>query len=407
MIPVVRTIEQSELPAYFDTVSTGFLERPDTAAIAGEVQGLWDLGRTWAAFEGERIVGTLRSWATELTVPGLGSVFAAAVSGVGVLPTHRRRGILRSLVAAEHTASRGRGEVVALLYASEYPIYRRFGYGPATTVATWTIQTRDGSVVAPTTGTVELVAPGDAKPLLMTAFEAWRARQVGEIRRRDYRWHFDLGRDTAWGTRWRGFVAVHRDAAGAVDGYARYHVEVKWEDRQSRSLLILDELLALSDAATAALWRFLSEVDLVTTIRAEGRSPSDPLPWLLSNARAAVMSDVGDGLWVRLLDVPVALEARSYETSASLVLEVVDGDAPGGRLRVRLEAARDGAACRLVDSQPDLTVDIAALGAAYLGGTRLRDATRAGGADEHRPGALHEADALFAVRDEPWCTTFF
>ena len=117
--------------------------------------------------------------------------------------------------------------------------------------------------------------------------------------------------------------------------------------------------------------------------------------------------DAGDGLWVRLFDVPRALEARTYERSASLVLEVVDDEAWGGTRRLLLDATPEGATCRPTDRSPDLTLPVAALGGAYLGGTRLRDLVIATGADEHRPGALAEADALLRTADEPWCSTFF
>ena len=84
------------------------------------------------------------------------------------------------------------------------------------------------------------------------------------------------------------------------------------------------------------------------------------------------MSDVGDGMWLRIFDVPRALEARRYERTGRIVLEVVDQELNAGRIRVELDAGPDGATCRPVDTSPDLTVHVAALGAAYLGGTRLR-----------------------------------
>jgi predicted acetyltransferase len=145
----------------------------------------------------------------------------------------------------------------------------------------------------------------------------------------------------------------------------------------------------------------------VSTIRAEGRSLSERLPWLLTNARAATVTDVGDGLWVRIFDIPRALEARTYERVGSLVLEVIDGEADDGRVRVHLDAGPDGARCRQADATADLTLDVAALGAAYLGGTRLRDAVVVKGADEHRSGALAMADSLFRTLDEPRCSTQF
>ncbi|HEY8631656.1 MAG TPA: GNAT family N-acetyltransferase, partial [Candidatus Limnocylindrales bacterium] len=113
----VRPIRDDELVPWLDAVSTGFLDRPDIAKIAEEVRPHWDLARAWAAFEGGRIVGTFRTWGSELTVPGCSRVKATAVTGVGVLPTHRRRGILSGMAAAEHDAARERGEVVAILYA--------------------------------------------------------------------------------------------------------------------------------------------------------------------------------------------------------------------------------------------------------------------------------------------------
>ncbi len=407
--PEIRRIHEGDLPALIEAMSTGFLERPDVGKVADELKPLWDLDRTWAAFDGGRICGTYRSWATELTVPGCARLTASAVSGVTVLPTHRRRGILRSMVAAEHAAARERGEAIGLLYAAEYPIYGRFGYGPGCREATWTLDTRATFVTGSARG-VEIVKPDDAaRDAIRSVFDSWRLRQPGEIQRPDYRWDFELTlRPGAWGDDWKGFLALHRDASGAVDGYVRYsRPEDKWEDGQPRNVVKVDELHALTDEAYLALWRFLAEIDWVATVRAERRSPSERLPWMLANARAARLSEVGDGLWVRLFDVARALEARTYDTDASLVLEIVDGEASGGRTKVHLDAGPHGATCRGTDRSPDLTLDVSALGAAYLGGTRLRDAVLATGAEEHRRGALAEADALLRTADEPWCSTFF
>jgi predicted acetyltransferase len=405
----IRNVEPDELRSFLDVMTTAFLARPDVDRLAEDVRALWDLERTWAAFDGDRICGTFRSWATEMTVPGCARVPAAAVSSVTVLPTHRRRGILRAMVAAEHDAIRQRGEQVGLLYASEYPIYGRFGYGPAVREATWTVDATATRFHVQPASTIEIVPVNEeSRDTIKAVFDAWRSRQPGEIRRRDYRWDFDLGmRPSIWGSDWKGYLALHRDDSGAVDGYARYHADEKWERRQPQYALAVDELHALTDRAYEALWSYLASIDWVATVSAERRSPTEWLPWLLTNARAASASDVGEGLWVRLMDVPRALEARTYERSGSLVLEVVDSEAPGGRVRVHLEADGQAARCEPSDDMPDLTLDVSALGAAYLGGTPLRYAARAIGVDEHRGGALAEADALFRTADEPWCSTFF
>ncbi len=408
----IRPVRDDELPAYVDTLSTGFLERPDIEAIVTQVRTHWDLSRTWAAVDDGRICGTFRSWRTELTVPGGGRIAAAAVAAVSVLPTHRRQGLLRRLVDAEHAAARARGEAVALLYASEYPIYGRFGYGPAVEVATWTLETRaarfresaDGG-----SGSVELVPANEAsRELLKAVFEQRRATATGEIRRREFTWDIALGLAASpWGERWKGFLAVRRDAAGTPDGYVRYHAEDKWEQRQPRNTLVVDELHALGDEAYLALWRDVAEMDWVGTGRAEHRSSGERLRWWLTTARAAVPSEVGDGLWVRLLDVPAALAARRYERDGRVVLDVLDDDLPGGSGRHALEVVEGAATCTPTDEPPDLVVPVAALGSAYLGGVGLRDVTIALGGREERPGALAEADAIFRTRDAPWCSTFF
>jgi predicted acetyltransferase len=405
----VRPIREDELAAFFESMSTAFLERPDVEKVADEVRGLWDLNRTWAALDDGRICGTFRSWETELTVPGKARLPAAAVSGVTVLPTHRRRGVLRQMVAAEHAAIRERGEAIGLLYASEYPIYGRFGYGPGMREASWTVDARSAGDVVASRGKVEIAPRNEqTRDAIRAVYEERRMRHPGEIRRRDYHWDYETGlRESAWGPTWKGFLALHRNAAGEVDGYARYRSEEKWEHHQPRAIVNLDELHGVSDEAYADLWRFLIETDWVGTIKAERRTYAEPLPWLLANARAAELTAVGEGMWVRLFDVPRALEARAYERACSIVLELVDGEAPGRGIRVQLDADTTGATCRVSDRTPDLTIHISALGAAYLGDSPLSHAVLARGADEHRAGALRDADGLFRTLDVAWSSTFF
>lgn len=405
----IRRVRDDELPAFIESLSTAFMERLDVHKVVAEVRPLWDLERIWAAVQDGRICGTFRSWATELTVPGGARLPGAAVAAVSVLPTHRRRGILRGLVDAEHGAIRARGEAVGLLYASEYPIYGRFGYGPACREAAWTLDTRGTAFHGAPTSGVEVVKPDeDAAAAMKSVFETWRLRQPGEIWRRDFRWEYDLGlRESVWGATWKGFLALHRDSSGTPDGYARYHVDEKWEQRQPRNVLNVDDLHALTDEAYAALWRFLAEIDWVATVKAERRGAAERLPWHLTNPRAAEISNLGDGMWVRLFDVARALEARTYDREADLVIEVIDREAGGGRTRLALDAGPAGATCRETDRSPDLTLDVAALSAAYLGGVSLRDAVVASGFDEHRDGALVEAGALLRTLDEPWTSTFF
>ena len=278
---------------------------------------------------------------------------------------------------AEHDAVRERGEVAALLYAAEYPIYGRFGYGPACREAKWAVDVTSTTFLGERRDGVDIEAPTEeARDIIKGVFETWRTRQAGEVRRRDDRWDFELGlREDGWDPRWKGFLALHRDSTGRVDGYARYRSEDKWERDQPRNILTVDELHALTEDAYAALWRFLAEIDWVGTLKAERRVAGERLPWLLTNARAAHLTALVDGMWVRLFDLRRALEARTYEREGRVVLEVVDAEAPDGRIRLELDAGPDGAIARKSRRSPELTVDVGALGAAYLGGVRLRDAT--------------------------------
>jgi predicted acetyltransferase len=412
----IRNAVPDDYAAAAEVISTAFLERPDIRAVAAELEQSWEPERTWIAFDGARACGTFRSGPTELTVPGGARLPAAAVAAVTVLPTYRRRGILTGMAAKAHAGMRERGDAMGLLYASEYPIYGRFGYGPGTRWADWTIDTRAagaGAVAvagtATATGSIEVLTPDhEAMRTVMAVFEAWRPRQAGEIRRRERGWEVRLGlAEEPWGERWKGWLLLHRDGAGVVDGYARYKADAKWEHGAPAGELEVTELVALTEAAYADLVRYLLEIDLVRTVKLAGRRETERVRWLLRNARAARVTAGGDGVWVRLVDVPAALEARSYERAGRLVLEVVDDAAWSSTRRYLLDASPEGVTCHPTDAAPDLTLPVAALGGAYLGGTRLRDLVVATGADEHRQGALAEADALLRTSDEPWCSTFF
>ncbi|MEO5918340.1 MAG: GNAT family N-acetyltransferase [Candidatus Limnocylindrales bacterium] len=408
---VVRTVTEHELPAWVDVLGTAFLSRVDGAAIAEDVRTFWDLSRAWGAFDGSAMVGTTRSWATDLTIPGNIQLPASAVAAVAVRATHRRNGILRQIMAAEHAAAVERGEALALLYSAEYPIYGRFGYGPGCQMATWTIESGRTEVRQSGAGSVEIVRPTPAvRDDMIAVHAAARLLQVGDIARRDDMWDRNLGlRPSLWDEGWKGFVALHRDDAGAVDGFVRYHTESKWERMQPEGILTVDDFCSLGDDAYDQLWAFLINTDMVATIKAPQRRVAERFPWLLTNARAASVTELNDSMWVKLLDLPRALAARTYERVASLVIETVEdvGTERETRTRVALDAGPDGATCVPTKRSPDLTIHAGALGAAYLGGTSLIHASLAEGADEGRPGVLAAADALFRTATPPWCSIFF
>jgi predicted acetyltransferase len=403
-----RTVRPDEVIPWLECVTTGFLDRPNVAKIAEQLGPYWDFTRLWGTFDGP-VVGTLRSWATEVTVPGGALVPASAISGVTVRPTHRRRGILRQMITAEHAAARERGEHLAILYVSQAPIYGRFGYGVGIQPCTWVVDTRSTAFVGgPATGMDLLPVEEATSELMKNLFDQLRRAWPGEIRRRDFSFAADIGLiEIDWEGPWKGWVAVHRDEAGDPDGFVRYTAKENWEHHQPRSSLNVRDLVALNDSAYDALWRFLAEIDFVATIQADRRSSDERLPWILTNRRAAEATDLVDGLWVNILDIPAALAARTYEREGDVVIEVIGGEPAGTRTRVRLEAGPDGVACATTTRDADLTIHADALGAAYLGGSPLRNSVLTRGFDEHRPGALAEAEALFRTLVPPRCSTFF
>ena len=178
----IRNATPAEFQAAVEVISTAFLERPEVRNVAEAMHEVWEPERTWVAWDDAQACGTFRSWDSELTVPGETHIPAAAVAAVTVLPTHRRRGILTRLAAAEHGALRERGEAVGLLYASEYSIYGRFGYAPGTRHTAWQVTTGATRMRGEPTGTVQLVAPdAGARDQARAVFEDWRVRQPGEI----------------------------------------------------------------------------------------------------------------------------------------------------------------------------------------------------------------------------------
>ncbi len=242
--------------------------------------------------------------------------------------------------------------------------------------------------------------------MIKGVFEAWRHRQPGEIGRRDWTWDFDLGlREAVWDPPWKGFVAVHRDASGGADGYVRYRADDKWERRQPRNTLTIDDSMRSPARRTppcgGSSGRSTGRDGQGGAARGLGASAvaADQRP------RASV-SDVGDGLWVRLFDVPRALAARTYERATLWSSRSSTGrrQAAGGGSASRPRRTASSASTEEV-AGPHPRRRRARCG--YLGGARLRDAVLATGVDEHQPGALLEADALLRTLDEPWCSTFF
>ncbi|WP_326753486.1 GNAT family N-acetyltransferase [Streptomyces hirsutus] len=410
----VRPITETEFTDWNRALNTGFLREPTPSPEVLDTRRLQFLpGRSLGAFDGGRCVATFRSFPQDITAVGGAAVPADAISNVTVSPTHRRRGLLTRMMAQDLAAAKERGDVVATLIAAEYPIYGRYGFGPATWATEWTVDVprtgldprrsrpEDG-------GRVDLVDAEDVRKLGPELHERLRGIQPGAVSRNDLWWKTATGAVHVPPTWNEPYFAVYRSADGAVEGLVSYTADDKWSDsKQPLNTARVDWLLAVSPAAERALWRYLCSIDWIAKVKSGWRAPDDLLPLLLPDPRAAAVTTYMDWLWVRVLDVVRALEARTYEAAGSLVLEVADGAGLAGG-RYRLQASPDGAGtCAATTEDADLTLDVAELATLWLGDESAVRLAALGRVREERAGAAREADALLRTSRRPWCPDLF
>ncbi|MEV6972018.1 GNAT family N-acetyltransferase [Kitasatospora sp. NPDC093806] len=401
----IRSTTDQDLKVFVDTLHAAFGLFPETPAEDGG--GVW-----WSVYEMDRNllavapdgrpIGTAGAYSFELTLPGGALAPAAGVTAVGVLPTHRRRGVLTAMMRHQLEQLRERGDFLAVLLAAEAPIYGRFGYGPATYTARLTVPRRQAALTPlraghpADTGSVELLPRADCGEILEEVYDRYRRTQPGALSRPHRWWASGAGKPPIAPK--PRYVAVHRDADGVPDGYASYEL--------GSGALTVDETIATDDTAHHALVRCLLGHDLVDRIVFRHFTPDHPLRWQLADFRAAELSGDTDQLWVRLLDVPRALTARGWFADGELVLDV-DDPFLGERGR-HLLTVRDGRAeCVPTDRAPDLSLDVRDLGAIYLGGTAPGTLVRAGHIRAHHPAAAPLADTLFRADRQPHTVHWF
>ncbi len=408
--PAVRPITDDELGPFLDVIRTAFLSPPIPDEAVAVRRTYIDIERSIGAFDaGGRLCGVARAFATPLTVPG-GEVTAGAVSSVGVLPTHTRQGHLTRMMRNQLDDIAQRGEPVAALIAAEYPIYGRYGYGPATEAVALRIDADAATWREAPTGSVEIVDNETFAKVISELYDRARRVTPGHIGWEAVYWEIEAGvtdlHDGEDDKRRHATKLVWRDDAGEPQAATSYQVDESWVHNRPANTLKCEALVATSARAEHEMLRFLASVDWVSEVTVWLRPVDDPAPLALVDGRAARLDDRSDQTWLRMLDVPAALTARTYATSGSLVIDVDDplGFAHG---RFRLEAGPDGAECRPTTADADLTVTAGALGAAYLGGQSWARLADVGWVDERRAGSVARASALFAVPRAPWGAVTF
>lgn len=401
----IRTIRPDEFEAYTLVLETAFGAhgRPEDVERERRVA---EIDRCLGAFDGSHMVGGASAVSFVMTVPG-STVRTAGVTGVGVKPTHRRRGVNSALMRRQLDDVRALGEPAAALYASEGGIYGRFGYGLASFTCSIDVERGHSAFVRgyEPSGRVRLLGRAEALEAFLPVYDAARRERPGMMEL-DARW-FDYRLDESdhHGREQRPWFYAAHESGDGIDAYAVYRVKHEWGDERKNELAV-EELVALSPQAYADMWRFCFDVDLIDRVTAWNRPPDEPLQHLLREPDRLRLK-ARDGLWVRLVDVAKALEGRRYATEGSIVFEVRDLFSPWNEGRYELDAGPDGTSCGATDAEPDLDLTVNDLGAAYLGGSTFRQLHRAGRIVEERAGALARADSMFAWDPAPWCSFVF
>jgi predicted acetyltransferase len=411
---VLRNPTAAEYRRFVAPLSIAFNRRMTDAEIDVDLRTI-ELDRFVGALEGDAVVGCGGAYSFRLSVPG-GEVGAAGITAVGVLPTHRRRGILRQMMGWWFDQARERHEAVAILWASEAAIYQRFGYGPATQqtfLEAPTHKIRFLRTVEPP-GRMRIVEPDEALRLFPPIYDALRPTVPGAIARTPERWREEQLADTEWSRHDNGdkILAVLEGDDGP-SGYVIYRHRSDWDFSGPKSALTVIEVAALDPVSEQAIWEWLFSIDLIGTVRIWRGPAPHPLHLLVTEPRR-LSTTLNDGLWLRIIDLPAALEARTFGRGGTLVLEVTDEFCPAnnGRWELSVAAGADGSGTGRVRPAPstaevDIALDIADVAAVYLGAFRFTDLARVGRVMACRPGGIERADALFAHPARPNTATMF
>nr|WP_236900763.1 GNAT family N-acetyltransferase [Cryobacterium arcticum] len=406
-----------EATAWDSAVSFGFHEERSTdervqesiarSRVDGAVYtGAYQTGQPAPYSLGSEVpVATFGSQPSTLNI-GFGRLLDAhLITGVTVRTSHRRRGLLRRMMTEDLTLAKGNGIAIAALTASEASIYGRFGFGVATAEQSITVDTSAKFQLNHTpVGTVEVADPKVLLELAPQVFARLHNEQPGSIGRQEFYRQLAAGASSReGGPDAKVKAALHYALDGTVDGYVSYRFG-GW-DKTPATMEIVD-LVAATPAAYLELWQYLAAIDLVERVTWNEAPVDNPLTWALTDSRCVAAANPRDLLWLRILDVRQALEARAFAADGTLVLRVADGlGLTAGTFSVEV---RDGSAqVSASAAAPDLELDITALSSIYLGAVNPVSLAAAGRVQEHTEGAAFLAARLFALERPAHCLTHF
>ena len=399
----IRATKPDEFRRASNAVAAALLFPPHDDESWERSRPSWDDSSSTSAWDGDRCVGHAGQFFVETTVPGGAQVLTGAVTRVGVLPTHRRRGIATALLETLIAEAVHRDAVLMSLRATEAVIYSRYGFGIA---GEYTAIEVDAGRARPVSGaardgTLRLLAPEEIEDTVRPIYDAAVRRRPGVVTRAASWWKGYLG-NAVRGTK-PSYVIVHSDRHGTPDGFVHY--DVAWnEDGSPGGHGDVHDIVGLSDAVELALWEYILDIDLIRTWKADERPLDDVLRAAVADRRAYSTKSVDDEQWIRVVDVDAALSARTYnDANGSFTITVSDRSIATNNGTWAIDA---GGAAR-VDGDGDLAADISALSAAYLGGTAWHTLAAAGAVEVRNDKAIAVADNLFASRPLPFSGSFF
>src|SRR5918996_4399658 len=399
----IRTIAEDEFETWMRAIESAFGGHVSSEDVQNERKVI-DPARCLAAFDGDEIVGCASSVVFEMTVPG-GTTPPVGITGVGVVRTHRRRGVNTALMRRQLDDIRDEGFAIAALFASEGGIYGRFGYGLGTFEAFLDIETSRSAFVPGSEGDgrVRLLERDAAKEGYLSMFDESRLTRPGAMKMGPNWFDYEFA-EKHFGEERKFFFAFH-ETGKDVDGVAVYTIKHNWSGvpQNEVELYALD---ALNPSAYAQMWRFVLDLDLVSKLTAWSRPADEPLLHLLREPRRLNLR-LRDALRLRFLDISRALSSRRYPREGRVVFDVRDSFCPWNEGRYALDVGAEGATCEQTEDEADLLLTTNELAAAYLGGSTFSQLHRAGRVSEERAGAIGTADAMFTWDPAPWAMLHF
>jgi predicted acetyltransferase len=403
----LRTLTEADADDAFVVEAAAF-SNPISPADRDQTMATIEWDRMIGAYDGSQLCGIVGDYGVDLTLPGLLTVPTAGVTAVGVLPTHRRRGVLTALMTRQMDEIVARGVSVAVLTASEATIYGRFGYGVASVSRSIEVQRARSAFVEPVGAGLPLrmLTRDEAIARAPEWFDAARITRPGEISRPATWWRFVFGEHETWKGGGDQFVVACEPDDGRPGGYATYRVTR--DEATGRVTLVVRDLIAAEPDVATALWRFVLDVDLVDVVRADV-AVDETLRGRLADWRALTLADERDFLWARVLDPVGVLSSRRYGVEDELVLAVVDPFRPANSGSYRVGGGPAGADVAPTSAPADLTMGISELGSLHLGGFAPTWLARAGRIESRTSEMLARADRFFASPDglQPHCSTGF